>query len=68
MSKKKKKDRLQDLSTQELEARLRESREHSFKMKFQHATNPLKNPMEIRQARREIARLLTLLHKKEKVA
>ncbi len=68
MAKKKSKAKLTDLSKQELEAQLRESRDNSFKMKFQHATNPMKNPMEIRTARRQIARLLTHLRQKEKVA
>ena len=54
-----------DMSAAELTALLRESQEKSFKLKFQHATNPLKNPMEIRTARRQIAQLLTVLHQKE---
>ncbi len=37
-------------------------------LRFQHASNPLKNPMEIRTARREIAKVLTVLRQKEKVA
>jgi large subunit ribosomal protein L29 len=59
---------LQEMSLPELQAMLRESQEKSFKLKFQHATNPLKNPMEIRTARREIAKLLTVLHQKEQVS
>ena len=68
MAKKATKESLHELSVTELEARLMETQEKSFRMKFQHASNPLKNPMEIRTARREIARIRTILHQKEKVA
>ncbi len=68
MAKKAAKESLHELSVSELEARLRESQEKSFKLKFQHASNPLKNPMEIRTARRQIAKIRTVLRQKEKVA
>jgi len=67
MAKKAAKESLHELSVSELQARLQESQEKSFKLKFQHASNPLKNPMEIRTARREIAKIRTILHQKEKV-
>ena len=67
MAKKTAKGTLHELSVQELSARLREAEERNFKLKFQHAANPLKNPMEIRTARREIAKLLTILRLKETV-
>ncbi len=62
------KESLNDLSVAVLETRLQESQENSFRLKFQHASNPLKNPMEIRTARRLIARVRTVLRQKEKVA
>jgi len=62
-----KEESLKDLTVQELEARLQESQEKSFKLKYQHAANPIKNPMEIRTARRQIAKVLTFLHQKQKV-
>ena len=68
MAKKVAKESLQELSVSELEARLRESQEKSFRLKFQHASSPLKNPMEIRTARLAIARVRTILRQKEKVA
>lgn len=68
MAKKKAKEKLHDLSRQEVEARLRESKDQSFKLKFQHATSPLKNPMELRVIRRQIAKLMTGLRQKEKVS
>ena len=68
MAKNKSKESLHEMSTHELQAQLKESREKSFRLKFQHTSNPLKNPMEIRIARRQLARVLTVLHQKEKVA
>lgn len=62
----KKEESLHDMSGPELEARLREAEESHFRLRFRHANNPLKNPMQIRTARREIARLKTALHQKEK--
>lgn len=68
MAKKGTKESLHEMTVQELEARLRESQEKSFKLTFQHASNPLKNPMEIRTARRQIAKIKTFLHQKAKGA
>jgi large subunit ribosomal protein L29 len=68
MAKKTTKESLHEMSVHELQARLKESREKNFRLKFQHTSNPLKNPMEIRTARRELARVLTVLRQKEKVA
>ena len=68
MAKKAKKELLHELSLPELQARLKECREKSFRLQFQHTSNPLKNPMEIRTARREVAKILTVLRAKEKVA
>ena len=65
MAKKKEtKESLHAMSQPELEARLREVEENHFRLQFRHASNPLKNPMVIRQSRREIARLKTVLHEK----
>ena len=68
MAKKGEKESWQEMTVQELEARLRESEEKRFKLTFQHASNPLKNPMVIREARRQIAKIKTFLRQKAKVA
>ncbi len=57
---------LHAMSASELQARLGEAQESHFRLQFRHASNPLKNPMQIRYARREIARLKTVLHHKQK--
>ena len=52
---------MKSLSPAELEVRLREEQEKYFRIKFRHASTPIKNPMEIRTVRRIIARLKSLI-------
>jgi len=62
------KESYQTMSNAELSAKLAESQESYFRLRFRHTNNPLKNPMVIRRTRREIARLKTFLHQIEKEA
>jgi large subunit ribosomal protein L29 len=52
---------LRELSDDELENRLRESREELFNLRFQHVTGQLDNYARLGQVRKDIARILTLL-------
>lgn len=52
---------LRTLTREELEQRLREAREELFNLKFQHKTGQLGNPLRIREVRKDIARLTTVL-------
>jgi len=52
---------LREKSIDELNTRERELREQLFKLRFQRATGRMENPMKIREVRREIARIKTLL-------
>ena len=52
---------LRDKSIDELNTRERELREQLFKLRFQRATGRMENPMKIREVKREIARIKTLL-------
>ncbi len=49
-----------DLSDEELERRLAESRENLFNLRFQMATGALENSARIGLAKRDIARILTI--------
>jgi large subunit ribosomal protein L29 len=49
----------------ELKNELRNALEKRAKLEFQHNVAPLKNPMELRHLRREIARLKTQMSRKE---
>ena len=51
---------MRNLTEVELEAKLRDLEDKLFKMKFRHATTPIKNALDIRTMRRSIARLKTL--------
>jgi large subunit ribosomal protein L29 len=55
---------MKNLSEVELQAKLRSTEEEVFRLKFRHATTPLKNGIKIRELRRNIARLKTLLNEK----
>jgi len=59
---------LRDKSESELSNRARDLREQLFKLRFQRATGQMENPMKMRQVRREIAQIETLLHEREKSA
>ena len=50
---------------EELTQHLEKSSESLFKLRFRAATAPLKNPMEIRSLRREIARLNTFINQRK---
>ena len=49
-----------ELAENELEQRLKESREELFNLRFQHATGQLENTGRLRQVRQDIARILTV--------
>jgi large subunit ribosomal protein L29 len=51
---------LRDLSDEELEQRLRESREELFNLRFQAATGALENSARLGLTKRDIARILTI--------
>lgn len=57
---------IRDLNPQEIRRRLEDARETYFKYRFQVATGQLKNTAALRQARRDIARLETILREQEK--
>jgi len=51
---------LRDLTDQELEDRLADTRQELFNLRFQSATGALENPARLKLAKREIARILTV--------
>lgn len=55
---------LRNLSDEELERKLGEGRQELFKIRFQAATGALESSARLRQARREIARILTIQHQR----
>ena len=55
---------LRDKSVDELNSRQRELAEQLFKLRFQRATGRMENPSKMREVRKEIARIQTLLNEK----
>jgi large subunit ribosomal protein L29 len=55
---------LRDKSIDELHTRERELNEQLFKLRFQRATGRIENPNKIRDVKREIARIKTLLNER----
>ena len=59
---------LRDLNDVELSERHDELKEDLFNLRFQLATGQLDNPMLLKQARRDIARVLTVQRERELAA
>ena len=53
------------LSDDELEERLTDLKKDLFMLRMQHATNQLDNPIRIAQARKDIARVKTVIRQKQ---
>ena len=56
---------LRELTEEELTARLRESKEELFNLRFQGATGQLESHGRLRAVRKEIARIYTVLRERE---
>jgi large subunit ribosomal protein L29 len=56
---------LRDLTDEELEMRLADTRQELFNLRFQSATGALENPARLKLAKREIARILTVRNERE---
>jgi len=56
---------MKNMSGAELKAKLGDLQDKLFKLKFRHTTAPVKNPLEIRTVRRDIARVKTLIVQKK---
>lgn len=56
---------LREMSDQELTDALLEAKEERFNLRFQIATNQLDNIARMREVKKEIARILTVLRERE---
>ena len=57
---------IRELNVDQLKQQLIAKEEELFNLKIQLSTKQLENPMKIREARRHVARLKTILREKEK--
>ncbi|MGC8972122.1 MAG: 50S ribosomal protein L29 [bacterium] len=53
---------IRDMTDIELENRLRELKEELFNLRFQKTTGQLKNTARIKEVKKDIARILTIMH------
>jgi large subunit ribosomal protein L29 len=58
---------LRDLTNEELEEKMGETRKELFNLRFQSATGALENSARLRSAKREIARILTVKTERERL-
>ena len=57
-------DKVREMSSEELTAKERELSEQLFKLRFQKSIGQLDNALKIRETRRDIARVKTVLRQK----
>lgn len=56
---------IREKSVAELNEELIALKEELFRLRFQHATNQLENPLKLRSVKREIARVKTIIRERE---
>ena len=57
---------IRELNDQELQARIAELREERFRLRLRAATQPLDQPHRLRDLRKDIARMMTVLTERQK--
>ncbi len=57
---------VRELDVEELQRRVAQTRRELFNLRFQHATGQLENTGQLKEVRRNIARLLTVLNQKQR--
>ena len=60
-----KNSKIKEMSSPELEKELSELKSELFKLRFSLATNGLDNPMKIKEVKKDIARINTVLRQRE---
>ncbi len=56
---------IRNLTTEEIMAKIKESKEELFNLRFQQATGNLEKPSRIRELRHTVARMKTVLKERE---
>ena len=58
-------NKIKEMSSPELENELSELKSELFKLRFSLATNGLDNPLKVKEVRKDIARVKTILRQRE---
>lgn len=56
---------IKELTTKEIVEKIQVEKENLVRLRLNHAVSPLDNPMKIKESKRDIARLKTVLHQRE---
>ena len=57
--------KMRDMTEAELNAELLKMKKDLFNLRFQHVTGQLENPIKMRETKRDIARVKTIIREKE---
>ena len=57
--------KMRELTDTELNAELKKKKNELFNLRFQHVTGQLDNPLKMKDVKREIARVKTIMREKE---
>ena len=57
--------KMRELTEVELNAELAKMKKELFNLRFQHATGQLENPVKMRELKKDIARVKTIIREKE---
>ena len=57
--------KMRDMTEVELTAELEKMKKELFNLRFQHVTGQLENPVKMRELKRDIARVKTIIREKE---
>ena len=58
-------NKIREISELELNAELLKMKKDLFNLRFQHVTGQLENPVKLRETKRDIARIKTILRQRE---
>ena len=58
---------IRELSTEEIQKKIKETKEELFNLRFQQATGNLEKPSRIKELRHTVARMKTVLRERENV-
>jgi large subunit ribosomal protein L29 len=57
--------KMREMTVVELNAELKKQKNELFNLRFQHVTGQLENPIKMRDTKRDIARIKTVIREKE---
>lgn len=58
-------EKMRDMTEVELNAEVKKLKNELFNLRFQHVTGQLENPIKMRDVKKEIARVKTIIREKE---